>query len=239
MLKIAVIEDNEVQSHLLKDYVKEWAKKNSLLSEISIFSSGEQFWFEFEALSDIDIILLDIQMSRISGIELAQKIRKTKSDAVIIFITGIPDYMQEGYDVEALHYLLKPVKKEKLFDCLDRALKKQDKLKEENFVFSCDGKLITLKQSEIIFIESISHNLKIKTLKNEYITRMNLSEAEEKLNSKIFVKTHRAFLANLMHIRQLQKNKAVLADNNIIPISRREYKNVNTLFIAFFTQGEA
>ena len=146
--------------------------------------------------------------------------------------------MQEGYDVEALHYLLKPVKKEKLFDCLDRALKKQDKVKEENFVFSCEGRLTTLKQSEIVFIESISHNLKIKTLKSEYITRMNLSEAEEKLNSKLFVKTHRAFIANLMHIRQLQKDKAVLADNTLIPISRREYKNVNTLFISFFTQGE-
>ena len=177
-------------------------------------------------------------MSRINGIELAKKIRKTKSNAVIIFITGIPDYMQEGYDVEALHYLLKPVKKEKLFDCLDRALKKQDKVKEENFVFSCEGRLTTLKQSEIVFIESISHNLKIKTLKSEYITRMNLSEAEEKLNSKLFVKTHRAFIANLMHIRQLQKDKAVLVDNTLIPISRREYKNVNTLFIGFFTQGE-
>ena len=177
-------------------------------------------------------------MSRISGIELAKKIRKTKNDAVIIFITGIPDYMQEGYDVEALHYLLKPVKKEKLFECLDRALKKQDKVKEENFVFSCEGRLTTLRQSEIVFIESILHNLKIKTLKSEYITRMNLSEAEEKLNSKLFVKTHRAFIANLMHIRQLQKDKAVLADNTLIPISRREYKNVNTLFIDFFTQGE-
>lgn len=239
MLKIAVIEDNEVQSRLIKDYAKEWANKNNLLPEIKLFSSGEQFWFEFEELSDIDIVLLDIQMSRISGIELAKKIRKTKSDAVIIFITGIPDYMQEGYDVEALHYLLKPVKKEKLFDCLDRALKKQDKVKEENFVFSCEGRLTTLKQSEIVFIESISHNLKIKTLKSEYITRMNLSEAEEKLNSKLFVKTHRAFIANLMHIRQLQKDKAVLADNTLIPISRREYKNVNTLFIGFFTQGES
>ena len=136
MLKIAVIEDNEVQSRLLKDYANEWANKNNLLPEIKLFSSGEQFWFEFEELSDIDIILLDIQMLRISGIELAKKIRKTKSNAVIIFITGIPDYMQEGYDVEALHYLLKPVKKEKLFDCLDRALKKQDKVKEENFVFA-------------------------------------------------------------------------------------------------------
>jgi len=76
MLKIAVIEDNEVQSRLLKDYANEWANKNNLLPEIKLFSSGEQFWFEFEELSDIDIILLDIQMSRISGIELAKKIRK-------------------------------------------------------------------------------------------------------------------------------------------------------------------
>ena len=144
--------------------------------------------------------------------------------------------MQEGYDVEAFHYLLKPVKKEKLFECLDRALKRQN-ISNGFIVVLCNKDKFKIFQDEIIFAESVGHNLKIKTLKSEFSTRMLLSESENILNKDFFVKTHRAFLVNIKHIKQVRKKTLLMADGSEIPISRREYKNVNNRFIQYYTRG--
>ena len=236
MLYAAVIEDNKIQSRLISGYVNEWAKNSGVRIKIGLFPSAENFWFEFEVHPEVNIILLDIQMEKINGIELAKKIRQKGGGQIIIFITGIPDYMQEGYDVEAFHYLLKPVKKEKLFECLDRALKRQN-ISNGFIVVLCNKDKFKIFQDEIIFAESVGHNLKIKTLKSEFSTRMLLSESENILNKDFFVKTHRAFLVNIKHIKQVRKKTLLMADGSEIPISRREYKNVNNRFIQYYTRG--
>lgn len=236
MLCAAIIEDNKIQSRLISGYVNEWAKNSGVRIKLGIFLSAENFWVEFEDNSDVNIILLDIQMEKINGIELAKKIRQKDGGQIIIFITGIPDYMQDGYDVEAFHYLLKPVKKEKLFECLDRALKRQ-KISGGFIVILCNKDKIKVFQDEIIFVESVGHNLKIKTLTTELTTRMLLSESENILNKDFFVKTHRAFLANIKHIKQVRKESLLMVDGSEIPVSRREYKNVNNRFIQYYTQG--
>lgn len=236
MLYAAIIEDNKIQSRLISGYVNEWAKNSGIHIKIGLFPSAENFWFEFEAHPEVTIILLDIKMAKINGIELAKKIRQKGGGQIIIFITGIPDYMQDGYDVEAFHYLLKPVKKEKLFKCLDRALKRQN-VSAGFIVVLCNKDKVKIFQDEIIFVESVGHNVKIKTLKGELTTRMLLSESENILNKGFFVKTHRAFLANIKHIKQVRKESLLMADGSEIPVSRREYKNVNNRFIQYYTQG--
>ncbi len=238
MLNIAVIEDSEVQRELITEYIKEWSAKTKTPSKSLNFSSAEQFLFEYNDHPEINLILLDIKMLRISGIELAQKLRQKDRKIIIIFITANSEYMQEGFDVEAFNYLLKPVKKEKLFECLTKAVTKQKEFERKAIILSYNNEKIKVYQDEILFVESISHKLKIKTINNTLLIRMSLAEIEKELDAEIFIKTHRAFLANLTKIKQIQKTTVVMEDGSDLPISKREYKNLNEKFIRFFIQAE-
>lgn len=89
-----------------------------------MFSSAEAFIFHCVENKEYDVLLLYIEMGNMDGVTLARQIRKSNKNVQIVFITGYSDYIAEGYDVEALHYLMKPLKDEKLFDVLDRAVNK-------------------------------------------------------------------------------------------------------------------
>ena len=152
MLNIAVCDDELIEIEYLTSLTQEWAKTIKTAVNISGFASAEAFLFKYEEDKNFDILLLDIQMKAMDGIELAEKIRETNSGMQIVFITGFPDYISRGYDVSALHYLIKPVEKEKLFEVLSKAC---DNLKkEEKFVLlSVDNESLKVNLKDIIYVE--------------------------------------------------------------------------------------
>ncbi len=239
MFNIAIIEDMAIQRELIDKYIQEWSASTKSINKTYSFSSAEQFLFEHEDYPEINLLLLDIEMLRLSGVDLAKKIRKTDEKISIIFITANPDYMQDGFDVEAFNYLLKPIKKEKLFECLTKLAKRIKQHTRKSIVLSVDGEKIKIYQDEIISVESISHDLKITTAKQVLKTRMTLSQIEEELDADHFIKTHRAFIVNLSKIKQIQKSLATMENSEEIPISKREYKTVNEKFIKLFTTAES
>ena len=147
---IAIIDDEQVQREYLITIINSWKKSSEL--NIKTFHNAESFLFDYEDNKDYDILLLDIEMDKINGIELAQKVRKDNERVQIIFITGFADYMSMGFDVSALHYLMKPVSKEKLHQVLDKAVKLLSK-KETNIIIKVDGQNIQpiFKDSGAIF----------------------------------------------------------------------------------------
>ena len=118
-MKIAICDDQEIQLELMEKYIKEWAIKNSVEIYIDKFNSAEEFLFEWEDYEKYDAIFLDIEMKKMSGIELSNIIRKKNKTVNLVFVTGEFKYALHGYKVGALQYLMKPIKKEDLFECLD------------------------------------------------------------------------------------------------------------------------
>jgi DNA-binding LytR/AlgR family response regulator len=98
-----------------------WSGKRGVPVEIKEFLNAESFLFQWEEERVFDVLFIDIQMKEMNGMELARKIREVDRDMVLIFTTGIADYIQDGYEVEAMHYLLKPIRREKVEECLDKA----------------------------------------------------------------------------------------------------------------------
>ena len=119
-MRIGICEDNETQVKLLKKMIGIWEQKHKHQIDVISYHSAEAFLFAYEK-EDFDILLLDIQMGDMSGMDLAKKLRETNNDVVIIFITALKDFVLEGYEVDALHYLIKPVEKEKLYETLQKA----------------------------------------------------------------------------------------------------------------------
>lgn len=128
--KIAICDDSEIDRQYVLNLVQSWADKEKHELNIETFSSAENFLFYYAEQKDFDILLLDIEMGQMDGVSMAKQLRKENDTVQIVFITGYSDYIAEGYDVAALHYLMKPVKEEKLFQYWIVQLKNFIKMKK-------------------------------------------------------------------------------------------------------------
>lgn len=98
-MKIAIIEDIQPHGDLLISYIKKWSEKTKTTSILKRFETAESFLFQWEEEADFDILFVDIQMAGMSGLEMAKKIRKKDKDIIIIFTTGLTEYIEEGYEL--------------------------------------------------------------------------------------------------------------------------------------------
>lgn len=228
-LKIGICDDDAAQTALTEKLTAEWARVRGHTARINTYGNAESLLFDFEGESDFDILLLDIEMGGMDGVTLAKNIRKKSETVQIIFITGYSDYISDGYDVAALHYLMKPLKIEKFLEVLDRAASKIRK----------DGKMITLKTAEetirlpireIRYIDVYKNDVTIHA-KRDITVRKTLSEIETELDNRFF-RTGRQNIINLDYVRLTTKNSVTLAGGDEVPIPRGAYEAINRAIIA-------
>lgn len=236
IVNIAICDDEKVQVELLKKYVKNWGTKNNLKVNIECFYSGESFEFSWSMDKKYNILLLDIEMSGINGVDLAKKIRTEDNLLNIVFITAISDYIGEGYEVDAINYLIKPIEETQLYKCLDKSLKKIY-MEEKILLIDVEGEITRIKEKDIIYIEAFSHSIDIYTIDGKYTTRKNIGVMEKELDEKGFIRCHRSYIVGLQHIKRIGKTDIELDNKDTVPVSRRLYSKVNKEFIRYF-RGE-
>ncbi len=228
MLNITICDDEHSQIEYLSTFVREWADERGVAVRISDYESAESFLFAYGDDKTTDVLLLDIQMKKIDGIALARKIRQDNNTVQIVFITGYTEYISEGYEVEALHYLIKPVSKQKLYNVLDRAAEKLKRNERGLILETADG-VVRIPLHEIRFIE-VRHNYITIHSKNDITVKMTLSEIEKELDDRFF-RTNRSFIVNLSYLHKTTKTDVVLTDGTNVPLSKRLYEAVNRAFI--------
>ena len=167
-------------------------------------------------------------MPGMDGISLARRVRERNETAVIVFITGYAEYIAEGYDVSALHYLMKPVEKTKLFSVLDKAVHTLDK-NGKLLPLELRGELVMLPLRELRYVE-VQGNYVTFHGKEQYKAKMTLVEAEARLDER-FCHTGRSFLVNLHYVRKVTKTEVFLATGERVPLSRGMYDTVNRALI--------
>ncbi len=236
MIKLAICDDEQIQIDNLNKLVCSWAKEFNLRVNTTHYTSAESFLFCYEEEKNFDILLLDIEMGEVNGVELAKRIRKDNERIQIIFITAFADFIAEGYDVSALHYLMKPVSKEKLFEVLNKAV---ERIKRQDKPLLTDN--IKINPSEIAYIEAFARSCEIKLISGERVTSMaKISTLEGELNGDFcgeFIRCHRSYIVGIRHIKQITKTELLLDSGDVLPLSRRLYVDVNKAFISFF-KGE-
>lgn len=177
-LKICLVDDDSVQLELLKSLINKWTNKKNIVSDLTFFQSAEEMLFECEGNYPYDLLILDIQMGKINGIELAREIRKTDKNIIICFLSGISSYVYEGYEVNAIRYLLKPVKEEKLFEILNIA-EAQTKKEEKYIIINLAGEKKKINYNEILYVESLGHYLILHAEKDEFEFKGNMIDISD------------------------------------------------------------
>lgn len=216
--KIAICDDSADDRAYLAALVKKWAVQSGHTAQLSEFASGESLLFHYSGDRCWDILLLDIEMGQMDGVTLARRIRADNQRLQIVFITGFPDFMAEGYEVSALHYLMKPVDPEKLLAVLNRAAGNLGKT-EKHFRVSFDRQTVLVPLSKITYIEAQKQYVAIHTEAREYRMKASLSDTEAQLD-EYFFRCQRSFLVNLRYVQRIDRDSLLLTDGTSVPISR-------------------
>lgn len=226
--KIAICDDLESDRDYLKDLLNKWANDYSHLLSIDSFSSAESFSFHYEEAKDYDILLLDIEMGLMDGVSMAKKIRQDNDAVQIIFITGYSDYIAEGYEVNALHYLIKPVKEEKLFSVLERAI---EKISKNDVVLNMDSAngMVRVPIYQIRFAEVFGNYVTIHA-NDEVVVKMTLNEIDKLLDER-FYRVGRSVIVNLNEVSRVTRTEIKLLDGTSIHLPRGAYDGVNRAII--------
>lgn len=198
---------------------------------VDVFDSAEQMLKEMSA--DTDILLLDIKMGDMTGIEAARVLRKSNDDLCIIFITSMTEYALEGYEVHAFGFIKKPVSYFPLERNITEAIKRLSVLKNDTVAVSGKNGTLTLRSSEIIYFEAYHHDVSIVTTQGRLESSKTLSELEETFSERGFFRTHKSYLANMRHIKSIDSNSLTMSDGSVVLLSKHRKKLFMEQFIRF------
>lgn len=230
-MKIAIVEDEKIHQDYLVAMLQKIAKENKISLSQRVFESAEAFLFAFEE-EKMDAVLLDIQLKTTNGYILAETIRKTDKQIPLAFITGVKDYVFDGYNVDACGYILKPIEKESVSQLLSKIIEKVNLREETLMVKSKDG-IINLYENDIYYIESANHNTFLVTSRENYVSNIKLGEWVEELPKGKFFKPHRCYIINLGMIEKIEKADILMKNDAEIPIARGKWESLMKAYLAY------
>ena len=233
-MHIAICEDESVVLDFESSLVTKWAAEAGCPLQLDTYTSSEQFLFESEDKAPYDLLIFDIQMKNMNGMELAKKLRERGCDSVIIFVTGVPDYAIEGYEVGAVRYILKPVKEEVLKSLLDSVWKERQKKSEDYFVLGQGADLEKICFEKIVYIEARGHYVFLKGTDFEREWKAGFAETSAAFEGKGFFCLRRGLLVNLAHVARITRTDCLLDNGETLPVARGVYKELNEALIEFF-----
>lgn len=236
MLRIAVCDDEKIYIDNISNLVKKYSEKKSV--EIDVY----QFERTFDLLDRIeegelyDAFLLDIYMPGISGMTVAEELRKRDIKVPIMFFTSSPDHAIEAYDVNAVHYLLKPLSEDRFFSAMDRVLEMITKKETEEIVLKAERMYRRILASDIVFAETEGNYQRIFMNNGEEIrVRMTSAEVYDLLGKwDKFYKCGRAYIVNLGKISKLTNKTAVMKGGSELSIPRNVMVGLKEAYFSFF-----
>ncbi|MCD8156405.1 MAG: LytTR family DNA-binding domain-containing protein [Clostridiales bacterium] len=226
--RIAICDDSAADRTYIRSLIDLWAKEEASSVRVEEFPSAESFLFCYEADKQWDILLLDIEMGDMDGVSLAKRLRQDNETLQIVFVTGYSDYIAEGYEVAALHYLMKPLKKEKFFAVLNRAAEKLRK-NEKVLTLDLSGETVRVPVWQILYAE-VQLNYVTIHAKEDVRVKMTLSDLQRELDDR-FYRVGRSAIVNLTQVRRVTRTDIYLAEEVGLPLPRGAYEGLNRAII--------
>ena len=228
MLKIAICDDNQAFLDQIKEYVHQWNEN----AQITTFSDGDTLISQHNK-SPFDLLLLDVVMPLINGIDIAKEIRQNDTGVHIVFLTSSAEYAVESYTVKADNYLLKPINKNSLFSCLDYIYQKR--VSKQKFLLIKSASVThRIFIDNIEYIEAQNKNTILHLTDGTTIKSTNqLYVFEEQLTPKDgFFKISRSYIINVCYVHSYSVKEVCMLSNITIPISRKLHQEFESIYFS-------
>lgn len=240
MFKIAICDDENLFAEELKELISDYMMEKGLVFEIDTYSSGEALIELGIEMVQYTVMFLDINMGKVDGIMVAEKIREVSREVFIVFVTAYVDYSLEGYRLDVVRYLLKGNAnfQRNINECMDAIIDKMNySVTKRKFDFKEGRKEISLER--LLYIESNLHILKFHVMEDDmkvYTMYETLNIFETRLSGDDFIRIHQSYLVNAKHIKNVVRCKVILTNGIELSIPKARYIEVKKKFIA--CQGE-
>ena len=232
MYKIAVCEDESIIRddicRLCSDILTEKHMEHSLTT----FRNAEEFEHSLQMRNSFDLVILDIELGGKDGISLARDLRKQENQISIVFVSAHEIYLRDGYGVQPVHFLIKPVER----SALDEALSADIRLHHHNMPHinvRSGSKILPVCIDDIIYVEVMDHILHIHTPEGDIPSRSTLTLFMNSLPAEDFCRCHNSFTVNLRYIRNISHSSVSLSNNVTLPIGRKYYDSFQKSFIRY------
>ena len=229
MIHVAVVEDEEKYREQLSEFLSRYGKEKGISIQTRIYCDGIDIQFE--------VILLDIRMKHIDGMEAARKIREKDKEVIIIFITNMAEYAIQGYDVEARGFILKPVRYKLFAQQMDRARKELESKKAEYLSLQLQAGVRNVSLNDIFYMENREHYLHIHLEQEDIIFYCTIKEMEKRLEGKPFFRCNSGLIVNLAKVQSV-KNNEILVHGETLTVSRSRKKEFMEQLTEYMGEGE-
>lgn len=227
MINCIIIDDEPLAIKLLENHI-------SKIKDLKLVGTGKNAMEAYKILQtqDVDLLFLDIQMPDLSGIDFLKSLAKKPKT---IFVTAYREFAVEGFELEAVDYLLKPITFDRFFKSVERVLRNPITPKDKDFIiFKIESFSRKFYLDDVLYFESIGNDVKIFLKKQSFvISKMSISELAQNLKNKHFVRIHRSFVINAKNVSAINSNE-VLFEKKPIPVGRsfkREFDEFAEKFI--------
>lgn len=237
MIRIGVVEDDPLSRDVVITHLARYRADRGVDLDIATFEDGADLLAAYR--SDFDVLLLDIEMERVSGMTAARRVRTVDDEVAIVFITAAPQYAISGYEVQALSYLLKPLSYAAFAQELDRVLSQRRRRERRTLLFQADGAHHRVDVADIVYLESAGHRVLVHTHAETHSVVSSLKALEAELDGAGFARCNSGYLVNLAHVTAVEQNEAILRGGARLQISRPKRKGFLAALADHIGQGQA
>lgn len=204
MIRIAIVEDDKQVQQQLVDYIRRYERQFGRMFDLVLFDDGDEIVSNYHPV--YDIILLDVQMSRMDGMAAAEAIRRVDQDVILIFITNMAQFAIRGYAVDALDYVLKPVPYFAFSQQLQKAVNRLKRMQRAFLAVPVEGGMRRVSVDSIYYLESEGHSVHFYTESGDFPSPGTLKSFETQLSGKSFARCNSGYLVNLAQVTGVQQN---------------------------------
>ena len=234
MIRVAVAEDMAFEREALLRHLNRYAQERGEELACTAFENGEALLRGYG--EGFDLLLLDVAMPRVDGLTAARRIRRQDERVVILFITSMVQYAVQGYSVDALDFLVKPVSYTGLRLRLDRALARIAQNQPLRIQVRSVSGLCSVPVSEIRYVETCNHRVVIHTADEELLTDRTMKQIEAELAGQPFFRCHTSYLVHLRYVDRIQGNE-IEVDGSRLLISRYRRRELLDTFTAYLGEN--
>lgn len=239
MLNIAIIDDDNNICAELENILQDYLKNEYIKYNIDTFYSGKKFIEYLKNENTYDIIFLDIEIGDLTGLDIGKYIRESLKDEMtkIIYVSSHTSYAMKLFKVRPTDFLIKPINKDEVINLINILINLLN-TQYEYFEFNIDFNNIKVYLKDIIYFNKIKASRKIilKTKDKDFIFYGKIKDIYETLKDKRFIKPFNSFIVNYDYVDFIDKDKLILINDEIIPISRDNFKQIKSLQIKFLKE---